>query len=69
MLWPVVALKRATSRSGWLAGAAVRIGLPPLEAMFNSAGTSYAAETGARIGETPIPSGFVLWRSSPAINS
>jgi hypothetical protein len=37
-----------------LAGAAVKIGLPPLEAMFNSAGTAYAAATG-------IPSRFVLW--------
>ena len=31
------------------------------EAMFNSAGTSYAAETSGRIGTTPIPSRFVLW--------
>ena len=36
------------------AGAAVRVGLPPLEAMFNSTGTAYAAES-------RIPSRFVLW--------
>jgi hypothetical protein len=29
--------------------------------MFNSAGTSYAAEATGRIGETAIPSRFVLW--------
>jgi hypothetical protein len=37
-----------------LSGAAIRIGLPPLESMFNSHGTAYAANT-------PIPSRFVLW--------
>src|SRR5918993_4595984 len=37
-----------------LTGAAVRIGLPPLAAMFNSNGTAYAAGNG-------IPSRFVLW--------
>jgi hypothetical protein len=36
---------------------AVRIGLPPLAAMFNSSGTAYAASTGA----SPIESRFVLW--------
>jgi hypothetical protein len=36
------------------AGALVRVGLPPLEAMFNSHGTAYAA--GAA-----VPSRFVLW--------
>lgn len=36
------------------AGAVVRVGLPPLEAMLNSTGTAYAAESG-------IPSRFVLW--------
>ena len=36
---------------------AVRIGLPPLAAMFNASGTAYAAATGA----TPIESRFVLW--------
>jgi hypothetical protein len=42
-------------------GAAVRIGLPPLEAMFNPSGTGYAAETGGKLAETPVPSRFVLW--------
>ncbi|MBL8176382.1 MAG: DUF1552 domain-containing protein, partial [Bryobacterales bacterium] len=36
------------------AGTLLRIGLPPLDAMFNSHGTAYGAET-------PIPSRFVLW--------
>ena len=36
---------------------AVRIGLPPLAAMFNAGGTAYAASTGA----SPIESRFVLW--------
>ena len=44
------------------ASGAIRIGLPPLEAMFNPHGTAYAAETPAgRIEESPIPSRFVLW--------
>jgi hypothetical protein len=43
-----------------LAGAAVRIGLPPLDAMFNPSGTAYAAaSTVGRSG--PIESRFVLW--------
>jgi hypothetical protein len=53
--------RRVFLRGISLCGAAVRVGLPPLETMFNSAGTSYAAETGGRIAETPIPSRFVLW--------
>jgi hypothetical protein len=44
-----------------MCGAAIRVGLPPLEVMFNSTGRSYAAETAGRITETPIPSRFVLW--------
>jgi len=52
-------MKRALSRRRFLngaglAGTAIRIGLPPLQAMFNSHGTAYAAETS-------IPSRFVLW--------
>jgi len=42
-----------------LGGAAVRIGLPPLAAMFNSSGTAYAAKTTA--AAKPIESRFVLW--------
>lgn len=53
--------RRMFLRGVSLCGGALRIGLPPLEAMFNSTGTSYAAEAAGRIGETPIPSRFVLW--------
>jgi hypothetical protein len=38
-----------------VAGSMVRIGLPPLTAMFNSNGTAYAA------GKEAIPTRFVLW--------
>ncbi|PYQ80500.1 MAG: hypothetical protein DMG01_06445, partial [Acidobacteria bacterium] len=40
-----------------MTGAAVRIGLPPLAAMFNSNGTAYAA-TGADAAVQPR---FVFW--------
>ena len=40
-------------------GAALRVGLPPLEAMFNANGTAYAADT--KTGSTPIESRFLLW--------
>jgi hypothetical protein len=40
-------------------GAAVRVGLPPLAAMFNPNGTAYAAGKDARAGE--IEKRFVLW--------
>src|SRR5260370_27349787 len=53
--------RRMFLRGASVCGAAIRIGLPPLEAMFNSAGTGYAAETAGRAGEAPIPSRFVLW--------
>ena len=42
-----------------LAGAAVRIGLPPLACMFNSSGTAYAARSAG--SETPPEKRFVLW--------
>ena len=45
-----------------LTGAVVRVGLPGLEAMFNSNGTAYAALPAAgRVVESPIESRFVLW--------
>ena len=44
-----------------LSGALVRIGLPPLAAMFNPHGTAYAATPPARTTEQAIPSRFVLW--------
>ena len=53
--------RRSFLRGASVCGAAVRIGLPPLEAMFNSAGTSYAAGVPGRAGDTPIPTRFVLW--------
>ena len=39
------------------------VGLPPLVAMFNSAGTAYAAAPGpaGKVAEAPIESRFVLW--------
>jgi hypothetical protein len=39
------------------------VGLPPLVAMFNSAGSAYAAEPtlGGKVAEAPIESRFVLW--------
>ena len=40
-------------------GAAIRIGLPPLEAMFNSHGTAYAAS--AKEPASAIGSRFVFW--------
>ncbi len=53
-------LKFRVSRRSFLrgisaAGAAVRVGLPPLDAMFNSHGTAYASEN------SPVASRFVLW--------
>src|SRR5437762_4842900 len=53
--------RRMFLRGVSLCGGAIRLGLPPLEAMFNSTGTSYAAETGSGTAKTPIPSRFVLW--------
>jgi hypothetical protein len=53
-------LSRRTFLSGvGLGGAAIRIGLPALDAMFNPNGTAYGATTRAA-GEA-IPSRFVLW--------
>ncbi|MCA9126217.1 MAG: DUF1552 domain-containing protein [Planctomycetales bacterium] len=41
-----------------VSGAAITVGLPPLEQMFNGNGTAYAAETGAA---DPIETRFILW--------
>jgi hypothetical protein len=59
-----MAVKGALSRRRFLRGAGVsgamiRIGLPALEAMFNSNGTAYAAS--GRAGEQSIESRFVFW--------
>ena len=42
-----------------VAGAAVRVGLPALECMFNPSGTAYAAAN--RLASKEIESRFVLW--------
>src|SRR5947209_4250878 len=41
-------------------GAAVRVGLPPLAAMFNSNGTAYAAPGKVAAG-VPIEDRFLIW--------
>src|SRR5229473_2302632 len=43
-----------------LTGAVVRVGLPPLAAMFNSSGTAYAA-SGKSPGAGPIETRFLVW--------
>ena len=50
--------RRRFLRGVGLAGTALRVGLPPLDAMFNTSGTAYAAETKSG---APIESRFVLW--------
>ena len=52
--------RRRFLKGASLTGAIVRVGLPPLDAMFNSHGTAYAG-TVAKLAETPVPSRFVLW--------
>jgi hypothetical protein len=49
--------RRRFLRGVSMAGAALRVGLPPLEAMFNINGTAYAADAST----TPIESRFLLW--------
>src|SRR5450631_628258 len=49
------------SRRRLLKGAAMAIGLPPLEAMFDSKGIAYAAEPAAKLAATAPESRFVLW--------
>ena len=51
--------RRAFLKGIGFAGAAVRIGLPPLACMFNSSGTAYAAR-GGTTGTAP-ETRFVLW--------
>jgi hypothetical protein len=48
--------RRTFLRGVGLAGSVIRIGLPPLEAMFNASGTAYAAGT-----KRAIPKRFVFW--------
>src|SRR6266581_8176006 len=54
-----MALSRRTFLRGGLAGSIVRIGLPPLAAMFNGNGTAYAAA--GKAGSRALESRFVLW--------
>ena len=51
--------RRTFLRGVGLSGAAIHIGLPAFEAMFNASGTAYAAEAGA--AARPIETRFVLW--------
>ncbi|MDX1980304.1 MAG: DUF1552 domain-containing protein [Bryobacteraceae bacterium] len=51
--------RRRFLRGASLTGAAVRVGLPPLAAMFNTNGTAYAAP-GART-ESAVEKRFLLW--------
>jgi len=45
-----------------MTGAMLKIGLPPLDVLFNSNGTAYAAQAAARSQvEVPIESRFLLW--------
>src|SRR3954454_10400421 len=51
--------RRTFLRGAGLSGAAIRIGLPAFEALFNANGTAYAA--GADMASRPIETRFVLW--------
>ena len=51
--------RRSFLRGAAIGGMAVRIGLPPLAAMFNASGTAYARRD--RIGDRAIETRFVLW--------
>ena len=50
--------RRSFLRGTGLSGAAICIGLPALDCMFNDSGTAYASAATAR---RPIPTRFVLW--------
>src|SRR6202047_547825 len=49
------------SRRRLLKGAAIAIGLPPLEMMFDPKGIAYAAERAGKLATTAPESRFVLW--------
>ncbi|MEX2261172.1 MAG: DUF1552 domain-containing protein [Bryobacteraceae bacterium] len=51
--------RRSFLKGVGLGGMAVRVGLPPLAAMFNGSGTAYASKS--RVAGKPIESRFVLW--------
>src|SRR5688572_17294991 len=52
--------RRAFLKGVSASGAVVKVGLPPLAAMFNSSGTAYAAGPG-KAASKAIESRFVLW--------
>jgi hypothetical protein len=57
-----MALSRRTFLRGVsMTGALVRVGLPPLAAMFNSNGTAYAAAAKGVTSTSPIETRFLLW--------
>ena len=51
--------RRTFLRGVGLSGASISVGLPPLDALFNSAGTAYAATANSNL--EPIQNRFVLW--------
>src|SRR5439155_8489394 len=53
--------RRKFLRGVSLTGAMVRVGLPPLAAMFNSNGSAYAAPGKAPSAGTPIETRFLIW--------
>ncbi len=57
--------RRRFLRGAGVAGASVSIGLPALDAMFNSRGTAYAAT--AQSAAQAIPTRFVLWFNVTAL--
>src|ERR1700688_1398257 len=57
--------RRTFLRGVGLAGAAIRVGVPAFEALFNTNGTAYAA--GAGMASTPIETRFVLWFNGTGI--
>lgn len=52
--------RRGFLRGVSLTGALVRVGLPPLAAMFNFNGTAYAAPN-TKLGVAPVESRFLIW--------
>ena len=54
--------RRAFLKGMGISGAMVSVGLPPLEGMFNSSGTAYAAGAAtSRIGSASAEPRFLLW--------
>src|SRR5690606_17520029 len=59
MMYPKLLSRRSFIRGTTAAGAAIRVGLPALEAMFNPSGTAYGAAR--RAEEKPVDSRLVFW--------